>query len=148
MRAYVIRPTMDVFDGTGILSSEARRALDLIAEMVADSLRAGGDDSHQANVWVGVTEISTPPRQVAASKRESIVELSRAMLDPNGLTGGDIRSATNCRAVTFGQDGQALLCLRHEDAPPVSPEIHLATVTEEPERLWRSDLFDGTWPPS
>jgi hypothetical protein len=146
MKAYVIRPTMDVFDGTGTLGADASRAVHFIAEMVADSLRAGGDDSHRAAVWEGVTETDTPPLLIDLPDRKSFIALARKMLDPNGLLGGDIRSASNCRAATFGQDGQARLCLRHEDAAPVSSDPSLATVTDHSELLVASDLFDGSWP--
>jgi hypothetical protein len=149
MKAYVIRPTVEAFDGSGRLSGEASRALDMIADMVADSLCAGGDNSHQAAVWDSPQIfVDTPPAILAMHERQDIVSLARTMLDPNDYVGGDIRSATNCRVATFGQDGQALLCLRQDDAVPVAPDPALATVTEEPGWLSQSDLFDGSWPAS
>jgi hypothetical protein len=72
----------------------------------------------------------------------------RRLLDPNGSIGGDIRSAVNCRAVTFGQDGQAMLCLRHDDAAPETLDASLATVTHVSAWLADTDLFDGSWPES
>ena len=44
---------------------------------------------------------------------------------------------------TFGYDGQALLCLRHEDPPPVSSDTSLAIVEERSDLLVDSDWFDG-----
>ena len=72
--------------------------------------------------------------------------LTLRLLDPNDLLGGDIRLVANCRAGTFGQDGQAMLCLRLEDAVPPPPKGSLVTVTECSERLAETDLFDGCWP--
>ena len=146
VRAYVIRPTMDVFDGSGSLRPNAASALALIAEMVADSLRAGGDDSHHAAVWDGPTSVGTPPKLSIVAHRDELVALARKLLDPNAGLGGDIRSAVNCRTVTFGQDGQALLCLRREDSAPASPDSTRAIVTESSDWLAGTDLFDGSWP--
>lgn len=67
----------------------------------------------------------------------------RTFLDPNNLAGGTIRSAANCLAATFGQDGQAILCLRHEDTPPQTPDAALATVAERSEWLTETDMLDG-----
>lgn len=146
MKAYVIRPNMDVFDGTGLLSADAMRTLRLLAEVVADSLVQGGVTSHQAAVWDGRVDVGTPPSLITLPHRQSIIELALRLLDPNGLIGGDIRSVVNCRMATFGQDGQAMLCLRHEDSAPASPDLSLITVTECSERLAGTDLFDGSWP--
>jgi hypothetical protein len=146
MKAYVIRPNMDVFNGTGILATDAARALRGIADVVANSLRQGGDKCHQASVWEGPTKVGAPPTLVTLSDRQSLVALTIRLLDPNDLLGGDIRSVVNCRTATFGQDGQAMLCLRHEDSVPVVVEGSMLSVTECSERLAGTDLFDGGWP--
>jgi hypothetical protein len=146
MKAYVIRPNMEVFDGTGSLSADALHALRLLAEVVAESLLQGGDTSHQAAIWDGPVNVGTPPTLVTLPDRQSVVDVASRLLDPNGLVGGDIRSVVNCRMATFGQDGQAMLCLRHEDTAPISPDPSLLTVTECSERLVGTDLFDGGWP--
>ena len=134
---------MEVFDRAGMLSPDASRALSLIAEMVADRLRDGGDCSHQAVVWDGPSMIDQSGSLVALPDRESLIALTVKMLDPHNFVEGSIRSATNCRTATFGQDGQAILCLRHEDTPPRSPDAALAGVEERSEWLAETDLFDG-----
>jgi hypothetical protein len=146
MKAYVIRSDMDVFNGTGRLTADAARALRGIADIVADSLQEGGDKCHQASVWEGQREAGTPPTLITLSDRQSLVALTLRLLDPNDLLGGDIRSAVNCRTATFGQDGQAMLCLRHEDALPTAAEGSMFSVTDCSERLTATDLFDGGWP--
>jgi hypothetical protein len=146
MKAYVIRPNIDVFDGTGILAADAAKTLRVVAEMVADCLQQGNDKSHHAAVWDGPTEVGTTPNVVALSDRQSLVALTLRLLDPNDLLGGEIRSVVNCRTATFGQDGQTMLCLRHEDAMPMTAEASLVSVTECSERLAETDLFDGGWP--
>ena len=148
MKAFIIRPIIDVYDGSGILSSDAAATLHAIAEMVADSLQQGGDRSHHAATWFGPTHVDTPPNLVALSDRQSLLALTFKLLDPNDLLEGDIRSLANCRTATFGQDGQAMLCLRHEDAMPTATEVSLITVTECSNRLAGTDSFDGSWPPA
>ena len=143
MKAYIFSPTMEVFDRSGALTSDARSALDLIAEMVADSLREGGDCSHQAVIWDGPSVVDQIASLVALSDRESLIAVTRKMLDPNNFVEGAIRSATNCRTAVFGQDGQAILCLRHEDTSPRSPDDTIASVEERSEWLAGTDLFDG-----
>jgi len=61
MKAYVIRPHIDVFDGSGILGVDAAKAMRVIAEVVADSLQQGADKSHDAAIWDGPTKVGTPP---------------------------------------------------------------------------------------
>lgn len=146
MKAYIIRPKMDIFDGNALLATEVARTLRLIAEMVADSLQEGGDKSHQAAVWGGPTEVGTRPTVVRVADRQTLVSLAFRLLDPNDPLGGDIRSAVNCRTVTFGQDGQAVLCLRHDDAAPMTAESALLNVAECSGWLAETDLFDGGWP--
>lgn len=149
MRAYEIRPTFDVYDGTGRLSAPALEVLHQIAEMVADALRAGGDESHQATVWdppAAFVRTGTPPTLIAAGNRATMVSLVRRLLDPNDFFGGDIRSAVNCRAAVFGQDGQAFLCLRYDEIVPPPPVGMRILVTEEPSWLSQTDIFDGGWP--
>lgn len=121
-------------------------ALDAIAALIADCLRAGGDESHQAIYTDGPTSAEQPPNRVPVADRKSMVALVRQFLDPNGTLGGDVRSTSNCRAVTFGFDGQAFLCLRHADPAPVSKLPELIVVTERSEWLVETDWLDGGWP--
>ena len=144
MKAYALFPKMDVFDGSKLLSPDARRTLDMIAELVVDCLQDGGDFTHRAAVWD--EESNAPPSLVALADRVSLTAHVLRCLDPNDPFGGDIRSASNCRMVTFGYDGQAFVCLRHEDALPVSPNTELVVVEEHSEWLVETDYFDGTWP--
>ena len=145
MKASLIAPSMDVFDGRGVLTSDGKHALELIAAMVADSLREGGDCSHQAVVWDGPSMLAQSASIVALPERDDMIVLLGKMLNPSNLVGGSIRSVINCRAAAFGYDGQAILCLRHEDVAPVSDQPALAVVEEHPEWLAEADWLDG-WP--
>jgi hypothetical protein len=116
--------------------------------MLTDALRQGGDASHAAVVWEGTPiEVGTPPIVTPVPDRDGMIALAKRCLDPNDIFGGDIRSRLNCRVATFGHDGQAYVCLRHEDEMPRSPDTSIVTV-DEPEWLLGTDWFDGGWPRS
>jgi len=146
MKVYALRPMVGSFDGSGALSEASGKAIDLIADITVEAMRAGGDVSHQAVFWEGVSNVGDPPTCLPLSDPAQFKALAFRMLDPNDPIGGDIRSGMNCRAVTFGQDGQALVCLRHVDTLPVVPTGDLITVTEISQWLISTDLLDGTWP--
>lgn len=143
MKVYLISPAMDVFDGSGVLSPDARKALSLIANMVADSLREGGDCSHQAVIWEGPSVLDQSYSVVALPDRDGVLAAIAKLLDPNDLSGGSIRSIINCRSVTFGHDGQAFLCLRQEDSAPFERDTRLVIVEERSEWLVDTDWLDG-----
>ena len=144
MRVHILRPKSDVFDGSGKLSQEADATLTIIADLVANHLREGGDCSHRAVVWDGPSMLERTATVRPLGERAEVVKTALRLLNPNNFAEGDIRSAINCRAVTFGQDGQAILCLRHEDSTPRLPPSGLVTMEEVSKWLTETDLLDGT----
>jgi hypothetical protein len=149
MKAYIIDPQFETY-GEG-RDDRTPAALELIADIVCRCLRQGGDTFHYSVVWANPGEEpgGTFNEEIAEAHvfnfdtEESLRGWLRKSLDPNSSAGGDVRSIATCRCVTFGYDGQAFLCLRHEDAPPVSPDPTLAVVLERPELLADFDYFDG-----
>ena len=147
MRAFAIFPKADVFDGSGSLSETASAAIAAVARVVGGCLMQGDEDSLQAHTWEGpLVEQGTRPSVSSIADRFTLEALVRRCLDPNDHFGGEVRSAHNCRMVTFGFDGQAFICLRHDDTPPQSPEQSLVTIEEHSEWLTQTDWFDGPWP--
>ena len=147
VKVYALLPNLEIFDGSGLLSSDASRVLDVIASIVADSLRQGGDHSHRAIVWDdGPIVVGIPPLVLDMPDRDSLIAVTKRCLNPHELFGGDIRSALNCRMVTFGYDGQAYLTLRHDDQPPRTHDATLVTIDGRSEWLAETDWFDGAWP--
>ena len=148
MRAYIIDPPFETY---GVEDERTSAAVDLIADIVLRSLRRGGDTFHYCVVWANPGEepdgnwnedIAVP--HVFKLDTEGVLrDWLRKCVDPNRPGWGIVRSIATCRCVTFGYDGQALLCLRHEDDPPVSPDASLAVVEERPEFLADCDYFDG-----
>jgi hypothetical protein len=54
-----------------------------------------------------------------------------------------IRSLVTCRAVFFGYDGQAFVCLPAEAEPIISPDESLIRVEECSHLLTEGDWMDG-----
>jgi hypothetical protein len=148
MRAYLIDPPFDTY---GVEDDRTSAALDLIAEIVFQCLRRGGDEFQYSVVWVNPggentgqwNEEIAEPHVIDLRTDNALREWVRKSVDPNHPGGGVVRSIATCRCFTFGYDGQAFLCLREEDEPPVSPDPNLANVEERPELIANSDYFDG-----
>lgn len=151
MRTYGIFPVFDLTDREDAL---VQACISLVTEIVIECLRSGGDNSHSAMDWRNPgsgpwqdwsSDIAEPylvPLNDAAALRQ-VVYMSVDPFSPGCAT--VIRSAANCRAATFGYDGQAFLCLRHDDKPPFSPNPELVLIEERPDLL-ETDYFDGWMP--
>jgi hypothetical protein len=148
MKAYMIAPTFEMHD---VDDDRTRAAVQLIAKMVFDCLRSGGDTFQFAVDWAdpgdapgGIfSEDLAEPHVISLQSKDALLDRLLRAVDPNCAGGGQVRSIATCRSCTFGCDGQAFLCLRHEDQPPVSPNPSLAVVTERSDLLAGSDYFDG-----
>jgi hypothetical protein len=148
MKAYLIDPPFDMY---GTNDERTSPAIDLIARMVFDCLRSGGDRFHYVADWANpgeapggpVTIEGAEPHIVSLHSDDALMDRLKRSIDPHAGTWGTIRSIATCRCVTFGYDGQAFLCLRHEDDLPVSPDPQLAVVEERSDLLAHSDYFDG-----
>jgi hypothetical protein len=148
MRAYIIDPPFETY---GVEDERTSAAIDLTADIVCQSLRRGGDTFHYSVVWANPgeepdgmwNEEIAEPHIVKLDTEDALRDWLRKSIDPNKPGGWTVRSIATCRCVTFGYDGQAFLCLRHEDEPPVSPDTSLAVVEERSEFLAETDYFDG-----
>jgi hypothetical protein len=63
--------------------------------------------------------------------------------DPNSGKWMLIRSLVTCRAVLYGYDGQAFVCLPSQAAPIASPDEKLISVEECSHLLAETDWMDG-----
>jgi hypothetical protein len=152
MKACAIFPSFEMY-GEGISDEKTQAAISLISQLAFDCLRSNGDhfqfvvDWHDPGVLpqvAGFTDAIAEPHIVQLLSDQDLLARIRSAVDPNGGgLGGTIRSIATCRALTFGFDGQAFLCLRLEDEMPVSPDATLATVADQPEMLTGTDYFDG-----
>ncbi len=154
MKAYGAFPAFELY-GAGIADARTQAAIALIVEIVIDALRRDGDRFHYAVDWRNPGAASllgqwsgdvAAPHVVPFSDADDLRDAIHRAIDPNIVGWCLIRSIATCRAATFGYDGQAFLCLRHEDAPPISPDTSLVTVEARPDMLTGSDRFDGWLP--
>jgi hypothetical protein len=109
-------------------------AIELIADMVLDALRADENNHHYALTSEGPVHLGS---------EGALRQWLRKSVDPNDHDRGDVRTLNNCRCVTFGYDGQAFLCLRHNDDEPISPDTSLAVVEDVSHILIDTDFLDG-----
>ncbi len=151
MKAWSIVPPFEMY-GDGVPDERTQASITLIARMTFDCLRSGGDIFQFAIDWrdpgapldAGVFhEDLAEPHLISLQGEDDLLNWIRCSVDPNRVGKGDVRSVATCRSATFGWDGQAFLCLRHEDRVPVSPDPTLAEVHEEPTLLTGTDYFDG-----
>lgn len=148
MKAFLIGPVFQ-------LSTDDERShacIELITTMVVKALRSGGDHFHYVVDWLnpgdqcdtgGFNEDIAEPNVRSLGDAAALTERIRRSVDPFDGTYATVRSISTCRAVTFGYDGQAFLCLRHEDEPPVSGDQSLVVIEERSDLLTESDYFDG-----
>lgn len=149
MRAYGIFPTFDMTDPN---DDRVQECVALVTEIVCGRLRAEGDTFHVTvdwrdpggEPWGICTEGVARAHSVSLTDPAELAEVVRFSIDPwSGKSASVIRSTATCRAATFGFDGQAFLCLRHDDDAPVSPNSALIVIEERPELLTDTDYFDG-----
>ena len=148
MRAYIIDPPFKMF---GSDDDRTSAAIKHIADIVFGCLRRGGDTFQFAVAWAdpgdepgGIFhEDMAEPHVFRLDSDDALLQWLRKSVDPNTDGGGTVRSIATCRSVTFGYDGQALICLRHEDPPPVSSDPLLAVVEERPDLITDTDWLDG-----
>lgn len=148
VKTYGIFPAFELRDAD---DPRVQTSIALVTDMVVSALRAGGDPFHfvvdwrdpGSAPWQNFTDGMAEPHLVMLSDPARLGEVVRMSVDPfSPESAGAIRSIATCRAATFGYDGQAFLCLRHEDQPPVASD-GLVIVEERPELLIDSDYFDG-----
>ncbi|PSJ37883.1 hypothetical protein [Allosphingosinicella deserti] len=151
MKAYGISPVIDLADPE---DSRVQACISLVTDIVCQALRARGDCFHYAvdwrdpggPEWSTCTEDLAKPQVHTLSDPREIARLVRMSVDPFSGKAAIIRSIATCRAVTFGYDGQAFLCLRHEDDPPTSSDPSLVTTEDRSDLLADTDYFDGFLP--
>ena len=80
---------------------------------------------------------------VRVEDAETLRTILRESGNPNGGKSMLVRSLVTCRAVSYGSDGQAFVCLPSKAAPIVSPDDTLINVEECSQLLAETDWMDG-----
>jgi hypothetical protein len=75
--------------------------------------------------------------------RETLRRILMECGDPFDIRWTLIRSLVTCRAVFYGYDAQAYVCLPMEADPILSPDVNLITVADRSSMLTETDWLDG-----
>ena len=163
MKLYLIQPDIaPIMTAPALVKARSNEAVGPIAELILNYFRA---DSFPA--LIGLSSLNRPepspdamppypplaPGQhgfgryrVTHFQSEADVRAALWRMGDAYVGGAEffcIRSMISCRSVTYGYDGQAFLCLRTEDAAPVSPDPASIVVEDRSELLLDNDLMDG-----
>jgi hypothetical protein len=148
MKCYAVFPVFHLTQH----DERSRACIEVVSRTVVDALRQGGDNFHYVVDWLdpgaapnggSFHEDLAQAHIQQLEDADTLMDRIRRSVDPFNGIGSTVRSIATCRAATFGYDGQAFLCLRHEDDPPITLDPSLAVVEERSDYLTRTDYFDG-----
>lgn len=142
MKLYLLSPVTADNDDRSARKAREARSNSIITSLILDCLHPARDATLHATYF----------RETDDGDELEIVKLGDELtmrtwvlksLDPDDATRCEVRSLATCRCVTFGYDGQALICLRSEDDEPVSPDKAAVVVEECSAWLCETDYMDG-----
>ena len=149
MKLYLVAPTLAANTDEEAADARLRACFDRIADLLVDHLSSDPalfGIRHQ-------NEAAEPPVQpdVRYGYVDAVRIADRSTLrhvlatSGNPFSGGWmlVRSLVTCRAVFYGHDGQAFVCLPSDAPPIVSPDDALITVEECSHLLAETDWMDG-----
>lgn len=149
MKLFLVAPKLAHNSDEAAVDARLRLCIEPIADLIAHHV---GDDPALFGLRHG-TEGSRSPipidmrfgyaEAVRIADRDTLREVLIACGDPNNGKWMLIRSLVTCRAVLYGYDGQAFVCLPTEADPIVSPDETLIAVEECSQMLANTDYMDG-----
>ena len=149
MKLYLIAPAIPDHSDEASIDARQKACIGPIADLIFSHLSA--DPALFA--MRHSNEISSAPikggerygyAEVARlADEESLLRALRASGDPDSGEWMLIRSLVTCRAVSYGYDAQAFVCLPTDADPIVSPDEALITVEECSHLLIENDWMDG-----
>jgi hypothetical protein len=149
MKLFLIAPVIAANSDETAHNSRFRECSERIAELIGSHL----EDDPAIFAMRESGEISDAPVRpesrygdidtVRVSDPETLRTILREIGDPNSGKWMLIRSLVTCRAVFYGHDGQAFVCLPSEAPPITSPDDTLISVEECSHLLAETDWMDG-----
>jgi hypothetical protein len=149
MKLYLVEPNLLGTSDTASADARLRACIAPIADLILShlaedpalfSMRTKGEVSTPCippEATYGYAEVARIP------DRETLRSILMACGDPFGGRWTLIRSLVTCRAVYYGYDGQAVVCLPSEAAPILSPDVNLIAVADCSSRLTEVNWMDG-----
>jgi len=160
MKLYYIGPNLSADASSAHVKSISLKAAEPIADLILEQFQpdgfsallgltacTGGSGSlRRGGGWERFGRYGVTRFQSEAEVRATLLEMGNCYGD-NATTSNEsffcVRSMLSCRSVTYGFDGQAFLCLRTDDDPPVSPNPNIVLVEERTDLLTQTDYMDG-----
>lgn len=148
MKLYLVQPVVPPKAGHAEINTRLRSCIEPIADLILPHLlvdpalfgmRHGNDGSKPP---LAMTEQYGYAEVVRLGDRDTLRAALVACGDPNSGQWMLIRSLVTCRAVFYGYDGQAFVCLPHE-APPIRSADAAIDVSDESQMLVHTDWLDG-----
>jgi hypothetical protein len=149
MKLYRISPVIPAHSNEAFIDARLKACIELIADLILSHI-----SSDPALFGIRHTnEVSDSP--LLTSDRYGYAEVTRipnednlrriliACGDPNSGAWMLIRSLVTCRAVFYGYDGQAFVCLPTEADTSVSSDESVINVKECSHLLIEADWLDG-----
>ncbi len=149
MKLYLIAPRPADNSGEAVEGARLRLCGERIADLILPHLSAdpalfGMRHVHESSgapvklgTRCGYADV------VRITNADMLREILLACGDPDSGKWMLIRSLVTCRAVFYGYDGQAFVCLPHEAAPILAPDDPLIAVEECSHMLAETDWMDG-----
>lgn len=149
MRLYLVAPVIAANTDRPATHARLRTCSESIADLILSHVSM--DPALFAMRHVG--EGSAPPvsgdtrygeaETVPIADQETLRTILRACGDPSSGQWLLIRSLVTCRAILYGQDGQAFVCLPTGAPPILSPDDGMIRVEECSHLLIETDWLDG-----
>ena len=145
MKAFTIRPTSELYSSESN-KKKSEEVIERITGVVLDTVKSW-EDCYFWEAFID-EDVNYEDRKAGpvinwVKNYEQMYDLVRDSIDPNNINRYHIRSAFSCRIVSFGWDGQVLLCMRLEDVEPPLREEEVIVVERRDELITGSDFFDG-----
>jgi hypothetical protein len=149
MKLYVVYPNLLGTSDTASVDTRLRTCIAPIADLILSHLaedpalfamRHKGEATEPclpAETSYGYTEVARIP------DRETLRRVLMECGDPFGGRWMLIRSLVTCRAVFYGHDAQAFVCVPTEADPVESPDVNLITVADRSPMLTETHWLDG-----
>lgn len=149
MKLYLVSPAIPAYSDEAFVDARLEACIGVISDLILSHLATdpalfgvrhtneGSASPLPTGERCGYAEVARIP------DAETLRRVLVACGDPNSGEWISIRSLVTCRAVFYGYDGQAFVCLPTDAEPIVSPDPAMISVEECSQLLTESDWMDG-----
>jgi len=149
MKLYLIEPAIPPGANEAEVSARLTSCIEPIADLILPYLLPDPamfgmkHDNEASQPPFSMAERYGYAEVVRLADKEALRAALVACGDPNSGEWMLIRSLVTCRAVFYGYDGQAFVCLPHEAGPIISTNQMMIEVSDRSQMLINTDWLDG-----